>query len=35
MEGVVTAAEEAEKLKNLGNEEFKKGNFQPAIEFYS
>ncbi len=35
MEGVVTAAEEAENMKNLGNEEFKKGNHLEAITYYT
>ena len=35
MEGVVTAGEEAENLKALGNEEFKKGNHEEAIKLYT
>jgi hypothetical protein len=36
MEGVETMNEtRAEELKNQGNEEFKKGNYQAAINYYS
>ena len=30
-----TLVKKAEKFKNLGNDEFKKGNFPKAIELYN
>lgn len=30
-----TLVKKAEKFKNLGNDEFKKGNYQQAIDYYS
>ena len=32
---MTTIIEEAEKMKNLGNEEFKKNNFSEAIKYYT
>jgi len=30
-----TSVDQAEELKNLGNEEFKKNNFLAAIDYYT
>jgi|HubBroStandDraft_4_1064222.scaffolds.fasta_scaffold5188698_1 hypothetical protein len=35
MEGVVTTTDEIESLKTRGNEEFKNGNYLPAINLYT